>query len=241
MKDLLDIDSQPREEVAWWTCHKWNDAATEVAADALKDLLKDHPEKAAELLKPIIENSDFWLKQMAQTVLGIESEDDCEFEGLLEYFQKAVDGECPPYLFEALDLLWDRANNGQNIKSVVIEPGEGNQIVWDSEKLIEVGILYGGKHELPDPHKYFLLSEGDTFADLAWLIKSQFFPVEEGRSLSFCFDRSDIGSRYNISEDQAAELLSKSTEDVSEAMLSAGWDAIDNSASQMGYEKTEEL
>ncbi len=241
MKDLLDIDSQPREEIAWWTCHKWNEAATEVAADALKDLLSDHPEKAAELLKPIIENSDFWLKQMAQTVLDIETEDDCEFEGLLESFQNSVDGECPPDLFEALDWLWDRSNKGQNLKSVVIESEEGNPIEWDSEKLIEAGILYGGKHELPDSHKYLLLSEGDSYADLAWLIRSQFFPIEEFRSLSFSYDLSDIALRYNISEEQAAELLSKSTEDVSEAMLSAGWNAIDNTVSQMGYEKTEEL
>ncbi|QDU15084.1 hypothetical protein CA11_29040 [Gimesia maris] len=40
MKDLLDIDSQPREEVARWTCHKWNDAATEVAC-------KQRPENVA--------------------------------------------------------------------------------------------------------------------------------------------------------------------------------------------------
>ncbi|QGQ22340.1 hypothetical protein F1728_06485 [Gimesia benthica] len=241
MKDLLDIDSQPREEVAWWTCHKWNHTATEVAADALKDLLSDHPEITAELLQPIIENSDFWLKQIAQTVLEIEPEDDCEFKGLLECFQNAVDGECPPCLFEGLDLLWDRANKGLNIKSVVIEPEEGNIIELDSEKLIEAGILYGGKHELPDPHKYLLLSEGDSYADLAWLIKSQFFPIDECQSLSFSFELSDIASRYNISEEQAAELLSKSTEDVSEAMLSAGWNTLDKTASQMGYDKTEEL
>ena len=64
------------------------DSMVNTAADAFQDLLADaHEEMIEELLRPIFDWSDFWPKRLATEILNLPTDEEYEWEELLEGFE----------------------------------------------------------------------------------------------------------------------------------------------------------
>lgn len=64
------------------------DSMVNTATDAFQGLLVDaHEEMVEELLRPIFEWSDFWPKRLATEILDLPTDEEYEWEELLEGFE----------------------------------------------------------------------------------------------------------------------------------------------------------
>ncbi len=64
------------------------DSTVNTAADAFQELLVDaHEEMVEELLRPIFGWSDFWPKRLATEILDMPTDEEYEWEELLEGFE----------------------------------------------------------------------------------------------------------------------------------------------------------
>jgi len=73
-----------------------SDSACDTAADAFSDLLHDaHEEMVEELLSPIFEWSDYWPKLLAAEILGLSTDDEYDWEELLDAFEARERHERP--------------------------------------------------------------------------------------------------------------------------------------------------
>ena len=64
------------------------DSTVSTAADAFQDLLADaHEEMVEELLRPIFNRSEFWPKRLATEILDLPTDEEYEWEELLEGFE----------------------------------------------------------------------------------------------------------------------------------------------------------
>lgn len=65
-----------------------SDSAIVTATDAFSDLLADAPgEMVEELLLPIFDWSDWWPKRLAAEMLGLSTDDEYEWEELVDAFE----------------------------------------------------------------------------------------------------------------------------------------------------------
>lgn len=65
-----------------------SDSQNVTAADAFEDLLADaYGEMVEELLLPIFNWSDFWPKRLAAEILGLPTDDEYEWEELVDAFE----------------------------------------------------------------------------------------------------------------------------------------------------------
>lgn len=66
----------------------WNEDLVHTATDGFRDLLFDaHDEMLEELLKPLIEWSDFWPHRMAAEILNLNLDDEYDSRELLDLFE----------------------------------------------------------------------------------------------------------------------------------------------------------
>ena len=65
-----------------------DDSVIHIAAEAFEELLADgHEEMCEELLLPIFKWSDFWPKRLATEILGLSTDEEYDWEELLEGFE----------------------------------------------------------------------------------------------------------------------------------------------------------
>ena len=78
-----------------------SDSEIETATDALRDLLTDADgEMVEELLLPIFKWSDFWPKRLATEILGLPTDDEYEWEELVDAFEARDRQDRPNWLKE---------------------------------------------------------------------------------------------------------------------------------------------
>ena len=64
------------------------DSMVNTAADAFQEILEDaHEEMVEELLRPIFNRSEFWPKRLATEILDLPTDEEYEWEELLEGFE----------------------------------------------------------------------------------------------------------------------------------------------------------
>ena len=150
----------------------WNKGASEMAAEALKVLCDVRPELVEQIVKPILENSNFWLKKIACGLLGVEFKNEWGFNSLAVKFGGSR------LLFEGLDTLWGEYEEGDRPSFVVVELSDGESVIVSTEKLLKFGIMCGDS-ELPEP----IAIEGEvyymeTYSELANYMADG-FPLED--------------------------------------------------------------
>ena len=78
-----------------------SDSEIDTAADALRDLLTDADEgMVEELLLPIFNWSDFWPKRLATEILGLPTDEEYDWEELVDAFEARERQDRPNWLKE---------------------------------------------------------------------------------------------------------------------------------------------
>jgi hypothetical protein len=71
----------------------WNENLVRTATGGFRDLLFNaHDELLEELLKPLIEWSDFWSHRMAAEILNLNLDDEYDCGELLDLFERQAEG-----------------------------------------------------------------------------------------------------------------------------------------------------
>lgn len=81
----LRLDSDVlRNQVVEKVLETWNEAANDVAADAISDMLET-PDNVREFAEPIIRRCDYWLEYLARICFDLPSDDlDGDWQALLD-------------------------------------------------------------------------------------------------------------------------------------------------------------
>ena len=166
---MYRLDKCYTEEVKDWVQKKWNQTASKMAVEALGVLLEHRPELAQELVKPILDKSEYWLEKIACEILGLEFKNDCDFQAIAVGFEVAERSRC---LFEAMDYLWEVHQKGERPETVEIEVENGcGEVEFRTFDLLKRCMMVGDSVQIPEP-----FDNVQTYSELARKIAED-FPV----------------------------------------------------------------